>query len=76
MTGIEPVQRLTASRHTVTTRQLVGEDSMPINKGAGGLEDTRGGLQNRLLQDTDKETGYKGLLRLHHSSSGENTLHS
>ena len=41
MIGRRLVQCLTTSRPMVITLQLVTEDSLPINRGTGGLEERR-----------------------------------
>ena len=41
MIGLRMVQRSVASRHMVTTRQLITEDSLSINRVTGGLGNTR-----------------------------------
>ena len=61
MAGIRLEQRLTTSRPMVTTQQLETEDNLPINKGTGGLEDTRTDPPNYPPLVKRKETDPKEL---------------
>ena len=63
MAGIGLAQRLITSRPTVTTRQLARE-SLPINRGTGGLEEPR--TDPLLVQklEPSKEMDQKGHLLL------------
>ena len=56
ITGIRLEQRLTTSRPMVITQQLGTEDNLPINKGTGGLEDTRTDPTNHIPLAKLKET--------------------
>ena len=61
MAGIRLVQRLTTSRPMVTTLQLETEANLPINRGTGGLEDTRTDPRNQLPPEKYKEMDLKEL---------------
>ena len=59
--GLRLVQPLTTSRPMVITQQLGTEDNLLINKGTGGLEDTRTDPPNHLPLVKRKETDLKEL---------------
>ena len=71
MAGIRLVQRLTTSRPMVITQQLETDDNLPINKGTGGLEDTRTDPLRRHRPGIFKETGPRVLLPPRSLISGE-----
>ena len=60
----------------VITLQLVTEDSLPINRGTGGLEERRIDPPKKHQQEEFKETDPKELLLAHHLTSGDRTFHS
>jgi len=59
MTGKGLVQHLTISRPMVITLQLGIEDNLRVNKGTGGLEDTKTDPPNQLPPEKFKETDPK-----------------
>ena len=71
MAGIRLEQRLTTSRPMVITQQLETEDNLPINKGTGGLEDTRTDPLRRDWPEIFKETGPGVLSPLRSLVSGD-----
>ena len=76
MAGIELAQRLITSRPTVTTRQLATEDSLPINRGIGGLEEPRTDPLRVQKLEPSKEMDHKGHLLLLHLTSRVTAFHS
>ena len=61
MAGRRLVQRLITSPHLATTLQLATEDSRPINRETGGLEELKTDPLNQQRQDSCKETIHKEL---------------
>ena len=76
MAGIGLAQRLITSRPTVTTRQLATEDSLPINRGIGGLEEPRTDPLRLQKLEPSKEMDHKGHLLLLSLPSRVTTFHS
>ena len=76
MAGIGLAQRLITSRPTVTTRQLATEDSLPINRGIGGLEEPRTDPLRVQKLVPFKEMNHKGHLLLLYLPSRVTTFHS
>ena len=62
MTGKRLVQRLTTSRPMVITLQLGTRDNLRVNKGTGGLEDTRTVPPNQLPPEKTQGDGHIGTL--------------
>ena len=62
LVGIRLAQRLTTSRPTVTTLQLVTEGSLPTNKETIGLEQLKTGTLRVIQPEDFKETTPKELL--------------
>ena len=75
MAGIRLAQHLITSRPTVTTRQLAAE-SLPINRGIGGLEEPRTDPLRVQKLEPSKEMDHKGHLLLLHLISRVSTFHS
>ena len=69
MTGRGLVQRLITSLPMVITLQLGEKDNLRVNKGTGGLEDTKTDPPNQLPLEKFKETDPKELLLPHTSPS-------
>ena len=74
MAGIELAQRLITSRPTVTTRELAAE-SLPINRGIGGLEEPRIDPLRVQKLAPSKEMDHKGHLLLLSLPSRVSTFH-
>ena len=74
MAGIGLAQRLITSRPTVTTRGLAIE-SLPINRGIGGLEDMRTDPLRLQKLEPSKEMDHKGHLLLLSLPSRVPTFH-
>ena len=73
MAGRRLVRRLTTSRPMVITLQLVTEDSLPINRGTGGLEDTKTDPLKQHQREKFKKMHLKEILLLHSLLSGGRT---